>query len=556
MLTKQIKKQKDIILESATVRDFSGGWNLLDDDLNLSSKYARRLYNCAVLADSTVTVRYGTRLFANLAGSTSDGTTRIINQIYFGAAIVNVMANGEIIAVQANGFKLRIWDSTLAAALPGAPAGWSSTDFASFAIFNGELIICNGVDKPLIVYADLTVDYLQDLGTNSNLNTPVGKYCTVCERYLIIAGDPVNPNRIHISAKDASGTFYGDPDPNDATFLDLGSILNNSTYIRGITSFRGKLVIGFVEGTIIYTLGQYDAVGAHIPAPEDPVEQYGAVSHRGMISYGDDMLMMDLVGVPSLKKTVFTGTLKPERISDLVDTEIAEKMDALSFKSIEDRCFAIYNQREGQFMFFIPNSDGVGSTTETSCYVYLYRPNLSLSTWARYDGWNFTSACRSTGNELFFGDKDGKIWHYGSQFDEIYADFIDDPSQDDRPIQFDWELPWSDLKQRTKSKTSKYIKMDTEGDAQFTAMMFVDRYRLNADGVDDPALAMEFTAGDTGAYGDGDQPFGGGRNTANERGYAWPCKFNLMKLRFNGSTIGKLKFISVTLMYQRGNYFR
>lgn len=557
MITKQIKSAKEAILQQATFRDFNGGWNLLDDDLNLSGKYARRLYNCAVLADNSVTVRYGTRFFADISTQTSDPLhTRIVNMIYFGAALVCVMDNGEIIAVQANGSASRIWDSTFAAALPGAPGAWSDTEFASFAIFNGELIICNGVDKPLIVYADLTVDYLQDLATSSNLNTPIGKYCCVCNRYLIIAGDPVNPNRVHISAKDAAGTFTGDPDPNDATYIDVGSVLNNSTYIRGITSFRGKLIIGFVEGTIIYTLGQYDDTGAHIPQDDDPVEQYGAVTHRGMISYGDDMLMMDLVGVPSMKKTVFTGTLKPERISDLIDSEITQKMDALSFTSIEDRCFGIYNQREGQFFFFIPNGDSIGTTTETHCYVYLYRPNLSLSTWARYDGWNFTCAARSTGNILFFGTAEGKIYTYGSLFDEIYQDFVDDPSQDARDIQFDWEMPWADINKRLKSKSTKYLQLETDGEGDFTAMMYTDRYRYNETGGEAPALSMDFTAGNSEGYGGPSTPFGGGRNTADEKNYAWPAKFRLMKLRFTGSTSGKLKFIAVSLMYHQGNVLR
>ena len=33
------------VLLDATIRDFSGGWNVVDNDLNLSSKFAKTLQN-------------------------------------------------------------------------------------------------------------------------------------------------------------------------------------------------------------------------------------------------------------------------------------------------------------------------------------------------------------------------------------------------------------------------------------------------------------------------------------------------------------------------------
>jgi hypothetical protein len=135
------------------------------------------------------------------------------------------MSNGDVISVLGDGTTTRIFDAVIAAALAGAPAGWHTTTFASFAQFNNKLIICNGVDKPLIVSPNLTVDYLQDIATSTNINTPICSYVTTCDRYMVMAGDPVHPNSIHISARDTSGTYFGDTAPNDGTFLDVGSIL-------------------------------------------------------------------------------------------------------------------------------------------------------------------------------------------------------------------------------------------------------------------------------------------------------------------------------------------
>ena len=557
-LTKQQKYSNDT--QVATIRDFSGGWNILDDDLSLDKKYSTKMYNCSRNVDSTVTVRYGVELFANARNGLSDPTAYCVNLEYFRSVLIGVGSNGEIVRFQADGSVDRIWDAALAAAQPGSPAPWGPTTFASFAQFNGELIICNGEDKPLIVRNNFAVEYLRDEGTGSNLNTPICRYVTVNDRFLIMAGDPLFKNRIHISARNTSGTFFGDPAPNDATFIDVGSVLPGSSDIRGLATFRDRVVVAFVEGTIIGELGTYDTDGVHTPNFDDAVAQYGSVSHRSMVSYGDDMLLNDLVGIPSLKRTVFTGTLKPERVSDLIDPEISRQVATLSFGTLEDRCFAVYNQREGQFMFFIPNGDTLETTTETPAYVFIYRPSLNASGWARFDNWNFVCGTRSLQNNLFFGDAEGKIWLYGNEENPIYSDFVGDPAVNSgagNPIEFDWELPWSDMKQRTKSKVSKYISFDTRGKGRFEASMYCDRKLVDSDLNDAPQLATEFVGGDTGGFGYGAQPYGGGRNSADEHLIAWPAKFKLMKLRFRGTTTdSELKFVSVSMHYQLGNIYR
>lgn len=551
--TKQIKASQE--LRAATVRDFSGGWNALDDDLNLDTKYSTRMYNCYRDVNGTVRVRYGTELFTDVT-SYFTGPAWIVNMEYYNGAIIAVGSNGEVLRVLGDGSVTRIWDNSLASDLPDNPDGWGETNFVSFAQFNEQLIICNGSDKPLIVAQSFFVDYLQDLATGSNLNVPIAKYVAVNNRYMIMAGDPVNPNRVHISARDTSGTWFGDPPPNDGTFIDVGSVLNNSSIIRGIAGFRDKLIVTYAEGTVIGQLAIYDEDDIHTPNFDDSVEQYGSISHRSIVSYGDDMLMLDLVGVPSLKRTVFTGTLRPERVSDLVDREIRQQLNNLSFGSLEDRTFSVYNQREGQFMFFVPNTDDRMTTTQTTCYVFTYRPSLNTAGWARFDGWNFTCGCRSIQGNIFFGDKDCKIWLYGSGDNPIYADYISPSNTAGTPITFDWELPWADFDRRVDTKQSKYVSVDSRGTGEFTLAMYTDRLRLDNLGADTPTLAMDMTGGDTGGYGIGPQPYGGGRNTAFEYLFAWPSKFKLAKFRISGNVTEPLSFVSISLHYQRGGIHR
>ena len=552
--TKKIKAAKEL-LHSATVRDFSGGWDILDNDLNLSTKFAIKLFNVSLTPDNALTVRYGTELFADLAPYTSSSPAYLVNFEYYQSALICVMSNGDVLSVLGDGTVTRVWDATFAAALPGAPAGWGDTTFASFAQFNNKLVICNGVDKPIILNTSYAVDFLQDLATSTNLNTPIASYVTTCDRYMVMAGDPVHPNRIHLSARDTSGTYFGDTAPNDGTFLDVGSILPNSSIITGLASFRGQLIVGYPEGTLIVTLGQYDTDGNHVPTFDDPITQYGTISHRSMQPYGDDMLMMDIVGVPSLKRTVFTGTLRPDRVSDLIDPEIHTKLGTLSFLTLSERCWSVYNQSEGQFMFFIPNADTYEDTTLTTAYVYSYRPSLKLNAWARFDGWNFVCGARSLQGNLFLGDRNGKIWLYGNRDNPIYSDFLGDTSINDglgSPITFDWELPWSDMNKRAKTKTTKYIELDTRGTATFNISMYIDRQMFSAGSIDSPQLTGDFVGGDVSGFGSGDQPYGAGRVTSYDKLWSWPAKFKLMKLRFRGQTTGPLKFVAVTLLFLLG----
>lgn len=149
---------------------------------------------------------------------------------------------------------------------------------------------------------------------------------------------------------------------------------------------------------------------------------------------------------------------------------------------------------------------------------------------------------------------------------------VEEVEETDRvPINFVWEMPWIDLGRRMHSKTSRYIKPEVKGTARFTMQMFVDNLYLNRLLIDDsmnveddfalndaliPALAMQMLGGDSAAFGVGEQPYGSGRLTTDERLYAWNARFVIAKLRFYGSTIKPLRFVSITLGYQDGDIRR
>ena len=592
-LSKPINRRKDV-LQTTTVREFDGGWDVIDNELNLSSRFARFLRNFKRGKDGSNQVRPGTKLFA----SVSDHMSYVVGLHYYGTSIIAVGSNGQIVAIDGQGTVTLIWSTALAGALTGNPAGWGAIEFVSFAEFNSDLILANGIDKPLIINNKLIVGYLADLATGSNANVPVARYVVTAGRFLLMCGDPLEPDRLHISNIDTSGTWFGDPAPNDGTFIDLGSRVTGDTTIKGAANFRDGIVVAFRNSLLPGTLNVRDSSDNHTPTFDDEILQHGTVAHKTMVSLGEDLLMLDDVGVPSLARALFTGSLRPERFSQLVDPEIQTSLKKIKTEqALEDYVHAVYHLEEGQYIVFIPVETNRSSRIETRMFVHSRIRSLKINSWQEYRGLNISAAARSSLNRVFLADGTN-VMVLGDDQDRVFKDYegimemwddetpwsdqtgwspVADANDSGVPIKFVWELPWADFDARGNIKTSQSISFDTIGSAAFTAKMFVDRLYLDktdpgetwADGTiwsDDlgwltedqlltPALEMDFVGGDAdglglGAFGSG--PFGGGRPSGDERPYDWPSEFRLAKLRFEGDADAELSFVAITLAYTLG----
>ena len=536
---------------TTTVREFSGGWNAIDSDLNLNSKYAKKFENIWRAPDGSAAVRYGTTLFKKIKSQFASDAYPI-GMFYFNSRIVVVGSDGVVCSVTGSGTIAKLWPRV-------GIDPWHRATYSTAAQFKGRMIICNGIDKPIVIDKDYLCNYLLDDGTGSNINVPICKYVLTASRYLLMAGNLEKPSTLFISGIDAPGTFYGSP-TTDATDIDLGSYLTNDDFtIRSISQFRGKIIVGFTNSVIIGTIGIIDAeTGIHKPTFDEVIEGYGSVSHGSIQTLGDDVLFIDLVGVPTLVRTTLTGTLRPQRASQLIDPEIQQALNQLNFTSLRENVFSVYNQRDGQYMLFIPNSNSPTTTTATKCFVQTSIPTLSINAWSLFTGWNFRAATRSAQGRVFFIDNAFSIYLYGSQDDPSYADFIGDTdySVDGEAINFDWELPWSDLKQRMLLKKTRYISFDTKGAGEFVCSFFVDNLYKGPDGELTPQLSMAFFGGDAPGFGGTIQPYGGGRRGGDERLWIWPAAFKIFKLKFTGSTKLPLQFIAISLAYQMGNIRR
>jgi hypothetical protein len=596
-------KSKPKELKFTTIRDFTGGLNVVDNDLNLNSRFQTVSENMYLAEDGTLAVRFGTRHFRRLP--IEDGI-QIVGERYFANHIISVTSDGRVWRTNGQGTAFVIFDNTIAATLPGAPLAWDPTDYVTFSEFNGNLQINNGLNKPLRIHSDLFVEYLVDDATASNFFVPVARHSTTHGNFNVLSGDPFNPDVLFISSTGTIGTFEGAPNPNDGVNVILGNkVTRGSNVIRGHASFRDKLIVIFDQCIVIGTLGIYNSAGDHTPDFSDAIDQWGAQNHNTIQAFGDDMLFLDPFGAPSLARAIFTSEVSPERASELVDPGMHRVLRKLGDDALTRLTFAVYDPELKQFMCFIPNDPVEENVSETICFVQRIQKNKRERPWASFRGWNWRCGCTSANGRVFFakgkdtyvmgtsedaifGDYNNQqdSWSDGTAFSDgtgfmiggLIADYV---GRTGIPIKFDGQTPWADFDKRMIGKHSKYISADTRGKSSFTLDMFVDNIYIDranlgeewTDGTlfsDDtgwiplanipyqPALSMDFVGAQFGGYGASGYgvQYGDGRPTSYEQLYGWPAKFNLAKLRVHGYDREELGIISISLAYNEGSIRR
>jgi hypothetical protein len=602
-----VQIQRRNLMLDATIRDFSGGWNVIDNDLNLDTKYAKILENMQRGSDGSNSVRPGTELFAE----TSDYLDKIINCFYFSGYIVAVGLNGKIVRVSDDGSVTLIWDANFASSLDGSPDPWVTTPFASATIFNGELIVANGINKPLIINSSVNVTYLHDPATGSNANTPIARFVLTHGRYLVMAGSVAigEEDKLFISGTDTSGVFLNDP-TTDAVNLSLGSRVPSGSHdIKGLGRFRDKLMVLFEDVILPGTIGTftdpvYDSngllvVGAvHNPTFSDSIENAGGLSHRTQQTIGKDMLYAGHSGISSIRRATLSTTINETEVSELINPAYQKDIGILSSTiAQEDRTWSLWDNNSDNYMLFIPNANEVDDTTETKCFVFKKNEKLGIAAWQQWRNWNFASGCVSAlkrvflteGSQIFvmgsdpnhtldrdyYGDQE--MWTDGTPWEDYTGwNPVSNSKDSGVPIKFVWELPWSDHDQRFITKNSRYINFDTVGKSRFNVDMFIDnlyfdRTNFGEDWQEDnlkwddslgwdvdalaPALSMQMAGGDNqgfGGTGYGNY-YGAGRPTSLEQLYSWVAKYKIQKLRISGDSDEGLSFVSITLGYLNGS---
>jgi len=601
-LLKQIKLPKKNKLQAVTFRGFGGGWNTVHDDISMDPRFLVTAKNVVRTASGASRVRFGSQWYADVAG-TATGT--IIDMEYFNGRLICVMSTGQIVSVDHPiATKTLIWSSAIATLLPGAPSGWTNgVTQVDFVPFRDQLIIHNGVDKPIIISNTFAVTYLQDLGSGSNINTPIGKYGCTVSNYHCVAGITGAPTEIYVSHTGTAGTFPGDAAPNDAINIDVGAYAPEGAIgIRGIAGFRTNLIVFFQSQSLVITLGEFDADGNHKPKFPDTLPQFGLLGHRCISKLSHDLVFNGLFGTSSAKRNLFSGLYDSKHLNEHIENIYRRRVSLLTDEQQQINAFSIYDGAEHTATMYMP--DGFAFT-------YSFSEELRYRGWSYYEDQQWTCAAPTFLGRVFFGtgtriyqkgnaihvgedyaadkilDRDGTwanntayvagaliidpvdelpyeclIAHTSAAFGSFEADREARPTYwelyEGRGIDFDIEMPWVDGRDPMNVKQLRFGTVGSKGTAEFQLRVYVDNLYKDEDGVEiyDPAVTLDLIGNDAPGYGADAGPMGGGRPSNDPRLYSIPCKFKQIKFRYIGSVRKPLLIASQSYLFSKGKFRR
>lgn len=589
-------------VESTTLRGFGGGLNTMDDDVSMAPKYQAALDNLYRTSSEAQAIRWGNVWYADIKNVRN---SPIVDGTYFNNRNIVCTESGNILMITEAGVVTEIWNTAIAALLPGSPSAWTAGKTQiTFVPFKNTLIIHNGVDKPVEVSSTFTIRYLQDLATGSNVNVPIGKYACVAANYHCIAGITGQPTEVIISSQGSSGTFIGDPAPNDSISIDVGAYApEGGASIRGLSGFRTYLFVHLQNVTVQVKLGVYDEAGTtHKPEFPDTMPQFGLLGQRCIVTIENDLMTGGIIGLANLKRNVYTpGAVDAEYLSSVINPTYRSMIGVLTDAQMLVNSFMVFDKLANNLMLFIPGG---------KVAVYTYSERLRYKAWTTFSGMNYRSAWASLlgriymtsgtkvfrqGNATFAGeayhadrmlDRD-KNWGTGTAFDVgdlvydsvggvVYKCLSDHVSgsttfADDRnenpgfweiyqgePISFRMELPWIDGKDPMKAKHLRFVSIGTKGAAEFTLSCYVDNLFKDEDGtvIYQPALTMPFIGNDASGYGVDAGPYGGGRRSGSPQLFGYPTKFKTIKFVIAGTSRKKLEISSLRFLFARGNFWR
>lgn len=588
------------------------GLDLVDSDRNISHEYAVELKNFFRDADDNYTVRFG----SNYTGTIDSVITgSLMDMHYYNGVLILVGDQGEIASMTGAGVATARWNATIGNALPGAPGGWGAGGYTAvdFVDFKSELIIHNGVDKPLIFQSNLGVTYLQDPATGSNVNVPIGTYGTIVGNYHVVAGIPSIPTTIYISAKSTAGVFPGDPSPNDSLSLDIGAyVTQEGDAIRGIHGFRNYLLIYFRTSTVVFQLGTYDAADAHVPTYIDTIPNFGLTGHRLITPIHNDVLAGGITGLGTARRNLFSNTVETREVSQLIANAKPDRTSpswqgtfgALSNTQLLNATWSVHDKLNGYAQFFAP--DG-------TCFTFVTDEQLKRRSWSVFEyATDWTCGCATEAGRVFFG-VGKRVFQAGNNAfssENYYADrlndrdanwatstnyVVDDLLRDTttnktyiclvahtsassgtfaltrvnnptlweeykgEAIAIIAELPWQEAGNPAYLKQMHYAGALTLGNAVFDLKFYVDHLYKDVEGdvVHNPALTLSFVGGEAFGLGEeGEQLFGGGRRSDHPKLWKAPAKFKAFKWRLTGTVRKQFSLASIIMLYRRGLFQR
>lgn len=298
----------------------------------------------------------------------------IIHQQYFKEHMLLFDDVGEIALMsEATKTAVRIWDLVTADALSTDLAPTRQSSQVSSTTFKSTVISCNGYDndKPLQIDENFNVEFLVDKATLSNAAVPRADIVIGLNGYVIFLRTEYGDPFAEFSARNTDGTFTREPSPDDAVEVDLSMVTDTvEPIILGAAPLREQLYVAFYDRGMVGTIGVYNADGEHVPDFGDIIAEHGTISHRTIAPLGNDIILADYAGVPSISISLQSGVYTPSRVSELIAPAIQKHLANLSEATLKSKAFGFYNRSDRMYMLFVPKCDEVVQSLEDNPLIF------------------------------------------------------------------------------------------------------------------------------------------------------------------------------------------
>lgn len=225
---------------------------------------------------------------------------------------------------------------------------WPKAASITTTLFNSKVIVAGG-QKTLRSYdgaefKEITSDSIEG-----------GRYVVQVQNRLAVAGFDKNPNEINISRVNNENLYFVDEPADSASVLrgfrfNVQNLIGNGDRIRGISPYEANKFAIFTSDRVLVYLADPDLTLWTIDTRV--VVRYGTVSHKSIVSVGDELYFCSRAGVHSLRRSSLNGTTvftlpMSDDIQELYQTLLAQ------VGNTED-ISAYFNPDEGRLHIFFP----------------------------------------------------------------------------------------------------------------------------------------------------------------------------------------------------------
>ena len=311
----------------------------------------------------------------------------------------------------------------------------------TFAIYEGtsdygEIIICDGVNEPLLFQMTGTgglttrTFFVKEITVSGTTGPAVG---VIHDKHLVVAGAPTAKNTIYYSGTNDIDSFSS---------TGSGSVVISDAVV-GLASFRSDLII-FCKNSIHKLSNINDANSISVTPITTNV---GCLSGGSIQEIGGDLLFLSPDGVRTVAGTARIGDVELGSVSRQIQSIISD-VAANSGYIITS---AVLRSKSQYRLFYSTNTE---STTVARGIIGTLTPNgFAWSETLGIQALGFISDLDSDGIEqVLHGDKDGYIYNHTSG-NSFYAD---DSATDISAV---YETPNFDFGDVGTRKTLKYARV-------------------------------------------------------------------------------------------------